>query len=263
MLVASIAESVRTLSWTLVLLLLTTYILGIYLTQLVTDHRAHVYGPIDDDLLRYYGSLDKAMITLYQATSNGLDWSHAMEPLVSHCSPWIKVVYIFYVAFTLFALMNVVTGVFCTSAIQSGADEQTEVLEQQMQDFFKAADEDCNGQVTEVEFASHLQNEQMLAYLKAIDVQPEEAWRLYEVLDKNEEGALDSATLVRGCMQLRGPAKAIELAAFVHEHRQDIDALEAQISILVEHTSRSPRFRNPRRSRTTRDPVKRSKVVSL
>eukprot|EP00413_Alexandrium_margalefii_P030028 CAMPEP_0204556198 /NCGR_PEP_ID=MMETSP0661-20131031/29422_1 /ASSEMBLY_ACC=CAM_ASM_000606 /TAXON_ID=109239 /ORGANISM="Alexandrium margalefi, Strain AMGDE01CS-322" /LENGTH=59 /DNA_ID=CAMNT_0051563305 /DNA_START=56 /DNA_END=231 /DNA_ORIENTATION=+ len=58
------------------------------------------------------------MFTLFQAITGGISWHEPVETLgqVSVMLVWL---FTAYLSFTYFAVMNVVTGVFCNSAIES------------------------------------------------------------------------------------------------------------------------------------------------
>lgn len=115
MLVVSITDSLRSLAWTLFLLFGLTFVFAVFLTQLVTDHK--VRGTEEEreemeELLYFFGSLDRSMLCLYETISEGNHWHEVVKPLMEQCGRWLALVFIMYMSFTLFALMNVVTGVF-------------------------------------------------------------------------------------------------------------------------------------------------------
>merc|ERR1711972_872409 len=89
-----------------------------------------------------------------------------------------------------------------------------------MRQLFEKADVDKNGMISFEEFQSELENPQMKSYLKAIDLDQDEAEELFHLLDIEDLGTIDAEELVCGCMRLHGTAKAIDLAAFMHEYRQ-------------------------------------------
>merc|ERR1712113_1067496 len=90
-------------------------------------------------------------------------------------------------------------------------------LMQQMCQMFIDLDEDGSGTVTWAEFEENLGRPQMQDYLKAIDLDPQEAAKLFSLLDTDESGEIDGEELVSGCLRLHGSAKALELAAFMQE----------------------------------------------
>lgn len=66
-------------------------------------------------LMKYFGSLPRTMMTLYQGISGGIDWLNAVEVLAP--VSWI-IEYIFsaYVFFTVFCCLNIITGIFVDNA---------------------------------------------------------------------------------------------------------------------------------------------------
>eukprot|EP00415_Alexandrium_ostenfeldii_P000262 UN0262 len=185
MLVVSITDSLRSLAWTLFLLFGLTFVFAVILTQLVTDHKVQYSeeGREDmEELLYLFGSLDRSMLCLYETISEGMHWHEVVEPLMEQCGRWWALVFIIYMSFTLFALMNVVTGVFCESAIRTADEDKRQVLMLQMQELFLQADDDGSGTISAEEFEAHLKDPHMLMYLTAIDVNPEEARLLFALL---------------------------------------------------------------------------------
>lgn len=221
MLLVSVAGSVRSLFWTVLLLLMLTYVFGLYLTQLVVDFKIQNPDKHDEqqELVKYYGTLSRTMLSLYQTISDGIHWHEVMDPLASHCSQWIALVFALYIAFTLFALMNVITGVFVESAMRTAEEDKRRLLINQMRQLFEGADVDHSGTISWDEFQTQMENPQMQTYLKAIDLHQEEARELFHLLDIDGSGEIDAVDFVNGCLRLHGSAKAIDFAAFLHEYR--------------------------------------------
>lgn len=221
MLLVSVAGSVRSLFWTVLVLLLLTYVFGLYLTQLVVDYRMNHPEEHEgqEELLKYYGDLARTMLSLYQTISDGIHWHEVMDPLALHCSQWIAPLFAFYIAFALFAFMNVITGVFVESAMRTAEEDKRRLLINQMKYLFEGADVDNSGTISWPEFQSLLERPELQTYLKAIDLHQEEARELFHLLDCDGQGEIDAVDFVNGCLRLHGSAKAIDFAAFLHEYR--------------------------------------------
>merc|ERR1712032_262363 len=67
------------------------------------------------------------------------------------------------------------------------------------------------------DFEDQLKCPQMQDYFKAIDVDPCEAKGVFKLLDLDDSGSIDAEEFISGCVRLRGPAKALELAVLQHE----------------------------------------------
>lgn len=59
------------------------------------------------------------MLSMFQAINGGVDWALIFEPLIDNITPWSAVVFTLYIAFSLLAMLNVVTGVFVESVLKS------------------------------------------------------------------------------------------------------------------------------------------------
>lgn len=127
-LVFSILCTLRALFWALVLLVLILYLFAVLFTQAVADHTAQL-GERPEFFTRYWGSIPRSMLTHFQCVSNGTGWEIAAEPLESIGLLWL-VLLVMYICFVFFAVLNVVTGVFCQSAME-GAMHDAEIQVQE------------------------------------------------------------------------------------------------------------------------------------
>eukprot|EP00747_Dinoflagellata_sp_TGD_P047601 gnl/TRDRNA2_/TRDRNA2_145100_c0_seq1.p1 gnl/TRDRNA2_/TRDRNA2_145100_c0~~gnl/TRDRNA2_/TRDRNA2_145100_c0_seq1.p1 ORF type:complete len:620 (-),score=84.38 gnl/TRDRNA2_/TRDRNA2_145100_c0_seq1:64-1923(-) len=249
MLIVSIGGALRHLAWTLVLLLLMIYMMGVSLTALVTDHRLHNLEKQaeQESLDTYYGTLDRSMLTLFMTMSEGIHWGEVQEPLSEFISPWCTLVFVLYMSFTLFAILNVVTGIFVDSAICNAEADKKEMLTRRVRDVFRAHDQDLSGAVCPEEFAIFMQHPQMIEYMKELELDVNESRLLFDLLDEDESGEVDINELFTGCMRLHGPAKSLELAAFHREHRtfckqwrRSMNEMEEGIATLLDKISSRP-----------------------
>ncbi|CAE7933400.1 Scn11a [Symbiodinium necroappetens] len=140
-LVFSIVSTMSSLLWTLVLLLLLFYSFGVIFTQLVSDYCRELTmsktGDVNavpecpSNLGTYWKSVDESMLTLFLAISGGMNWTEALEPLrvVQGIAPYLLILYIIV---SVFAVLNVVTGVFCNTAIESAQSDKDIAIMKQM-----------------------------------------------------------------------------------------------------------------------------------
>lgn len=221
MFVVSVIDSMKSLFWTILLLLLVMYIAGVCLTQLVTNTKMQHRGQLKDmeGLHKMYGTLDRSMLTLYQTISEGIHWHVAMKPLVVSCSPWMSLMFCLWIAFCVFALLNVVTGVFVESALRTANEDQKKLLMYQMGQWFSDADADQTGTITWDEFRYHLEDPKMEKFLKIVDLDAQEAWDLFHLLDVSGVGEIPVDDFVNGCVRVTGNAKAIDLVTFMHTYK--------------------------------------------
>merc|ERR1719333_787751 len=147
----------------------------------------------DQDHLELFGSLATTMMTLFKMITGGCEWSVAVQPLQSVHNGGIYVALLmFYVAFSTFAVLNVITGVFCQSAVEGAADNQAEAIEAQVRNkveyaervktLFRAVDQDSSGDVSESEFSEFVESDIGRAYLAGLGMEPDHAWTLFRLI---------------------------------------------------------------------------------
>lgn len=223
--VDSIVGSMRSLMWTLVLLMLLIYMIGVYFTQTVAEHMGSVIfddelHPLDADLQKYFGTLIRTLLTLYQSMTGGVDWDGIATPLIQRISPLMGVLFSMYIAFSVLAFMNVITGVFVETAMHHAKDQQDHDLMNHARDLFAKCDEGGSGKLTWETFHCQLQMPEMESYFRMLDVDTREAEDLFRLLDIDESGEIDYEEFLEGCMRLRGNARAIDIVTVMIESRK-------------------------------------------
>lgn len=241
-LIYSIACTMRSLMWTLLLLLTIIYVFAIFFTQAVSGYleAEDVQDTSNPDTLEelrlYYGNLGKSIFTLFMTISGGVDWHQVCYPLSE--VHWLNtVLFIVFVAFVVFAVLNVVTGVFCQTAIESAAHDQDMVTQQLLankenyvKDLTALFKEIGHGHsktptLTFEEFETRFDDEKVQNYFEMLELQPENAMALFKLLDSDGSRVVQIDDFVDGCMRLKGHAKSIDVASVRYEQRRMIRKL--------------------------------------
>lgn len=225
--VSSIMGSMKSLVWVVVLLLIMIYIVAVFFTQSITDHLVQAKEDdstfqmtADEDALRYYfHSLGRAILTLWQSMSGGLDWDALAGPLFQRISFLTGFAFASFIAFALLALMNVVTGVFVQTALLSARDEEDSFMTSQIISLFNIADKDNSSSITWDEIVESLDDPSLVKEWKSIGVQAEDARYLFKLLDLENSGEVSFEEFMGGCLRLSGPAKAFDLLTVMQEQR--------------------------------------------
>jgi hypothetical protein len=158
-----------------------------------------------------------------------LDWDEVMGPLSDVSWLWG---YLFsaYIAFCTFAVLNVMTGVFVQSAMES-ASRDHELLSQSMiidrerhveaiTRLFRRIDTTSSGSITLLEFEANLSDDAVKAFLAELELQVTDAWSLFKLLDSEGHGCVEISDFVDGCLKLKGPAKSVDIACLLHENKK-------------------------------------------
>mmetsp|Transcript_4891 Transcript_4891/g.11573 ORF Transcript_4891/g.11573 Transcript_4891/m.11573 type:complete len:640 (-) Transcript_4891:130-2049(-) len=218
--VMSIVGSMKSLVWTILLMLLIKYIIGVCLCQLIADRGLENPGAMTQDLVEFYGSLPRAVLSLYQAMTGGVDWNDLSKPLEESISPMMTVGFALYVAFAVLAMMNVVTGVFVESALGSAREDREKEVISSVKKIFQVADHDQSGVLTWGEFSKTLEEPSNLKYFGSLGINASEARGLFGLLDADESGSVSLQEFMQGCLRLRGQAKAIDMATLMYQNKR-------------------------------------------
>jgi len=233
--VASISASTKNLAWTIVLLMGLIYCVAVCITEVVsiTDTSKH------PEVAPWWGSLDRAILTLFESIAGGLSWDEAARPLNDHVSPIMLGIFCAYIAFAIFALLNVVTGFFVNEAVMRAQEDKDKYLANHISDlFFKQhvdEEEEEDAAITWETFQEKLASADMQEYFKAINVDISEAEGFFALLDVDGNGSVDPEEVVSGLLRLRGQAKAIELSLLSKQTRIMFDKL-AEHQVWVQDT---------------------------
>eukprot|EP00929_Paragymnodinium_shiwhaense_P037460 TRINITY_DN19957_c0_g2_i1.p1 TRINITY_DN19957_c0_g2~~TRINITY_DN19957_c0_g2_i1.p1 ORF type:complete len:834 (+),score=224.93 TRINITY_DN19957_c0_g2_i1:319-2820(+) len=229
-LVTSIMSSLKSLGWTVAMLMLLIYMTSLFFTQLVTDHRNSTASPMEAvELAQYYGSMPTSILSFYQAVTGGVDWGDLTFPLVEYVNPLLGVIFSMYIAFVLLALMNVVTSVFVESALKSALDDQASFIHQNIKELTRHIP---HGHLSYEMFQEMLPRPQMQHLLKAIDVDVSEARGIFDLLDFNSSGYVDAEEFTLGCLKLRGGAKALDVALLMRKVTKVSEGVRSQSKML-------------------------------
>merc|ERR1719506_1490180 len=102
------------------------YVFGIIFTHGVSIHfdkKLRDGGEdVPPDVLEFWCTVPRSLFTLFKSVSGGLDWQLAVYAL-SHIHQLYVIGFVGFITFTYFAVLNVVTGVFCQNAMESAQND--------------------------------------------------------------------------------------------------------------------------------------------
>ncbi|CAJ1402915.1 unnamed protein product [Effrenium voratum] len=132
-LVHSVVHTLKALLWAMLLLLLIVYVFAVLFAQTVHDYQLDSNNPPlpereSDVAHRYFGSLPETMLALFMSIAGGVSWEEPISCLKLISTYW-TLLFVFFIAFTTFAVLNVLTAVFCQSAIEAAQKDHTTVVQ--------------------------------------------------------------------------------------------------------------------------------------
>eukprot|EP00913_Durusdinium_trenchii_P034350 g32138.t1 len=168
-----ISASMNSFFWTGVLLLILMYCVAVYFTDLATDVVLlnRTKGFDSSEIVKYWGSLGQAC-ALTEGQLQYAAWIRQGE------------------AKGLRVMLNLVTGVFVEGAQRIAKEEKEQELIKSVQKLCKMTYASHDGEITWEEFEANLRTPEMEAYLKAFDMDPNQARDIFYVLDRDDTGTV-------------------------------------------------------------------------
>jgi Ca2+-binding EF-hand superfamily protein len=247
MLVYSIAATLKSLLWAMVLLVMIIYVFGLAFTMQALDFVEKTDDLGQDEkatLTQEWGSLDVSMYTLFQSISGGVSWRDPSLPL-QKISVVPTALFTVYIAFVYFAVLNVVTGVFCSSAVETtqrnpdlvakSIIDDKRACTEKLQQLVGAIDDDESGRITIDELELIAEDDLMKAYFHALQIDLSDAYTLFKLIDDSNDGAIKLDDFLRGCEKLRGNATSMELAEMSYDMRRLSNQVTAVLRSLEKH----------------------------
>eukprot|EP00435_Cladocopium_sp_Y103_P010346 s886_g2.t1 len=212
-LVTSIAHTLKALFWALTLLALIIYVFAILFAQAVHDASLDPDKAAEAIGEKYFRSLPEIMLTLFMSIAGGVSWEDVIYPLIEIDAMW-AFFFLFFVAFTYFAVLNVVTGVFCQSAIENAQKDQAAVVQnildnkesrlKKIRYLFTQLGADNTGAITYEMLNLHMRTPAVRIYFESLGLDVTDAWSFFKLLDSDGGGAVEVEEFLLGCLRLRG-----------------------------------------------------------
>lgn len=215
-LVMSIWGSLKPLVWAVCLLFLVIYAVSIYITQTVLEYRLDdSFDASNQDskaIIERFGSLGDTVLSVYMSVTGGVNYEDLVLPLKAQVGVYLAPMYMLYIAFVLMCMLNVITGVFVETALLTAKEDKDNYMVSSARLLFETFDANRSGKMSRKEFSQAVQSQEMKRVLAELDIAVTEADLLFDVLDTEGIGRINAEDFISGCVRLRGPAKALELA---------------------------------------------------
>jgi hypothetical protein len=225
-------NSVLSLVWSLVMMLLFFFMFSTVFVQFSSSYLQTHWEELQlekdptllYDLIRQFGSVQTAMMSLYQASTGGEDWS-VFYRSISQTGQINAAIFLFFVAFTQIALLNIITGLFIESALKNAVpNAETRAMSNRREYFeevellkriFKGIDSDSDNALSMAEFDQALTaNAKVQHTLEVMGLDTMDAHNLFAMMLEVTEGrasALDVNTFIHSCLRLRGPGSSRDI----------------------------------------------------
>mmetsp|Transcript_40599 Transcript_40599/g.120363 ORF Transcript_40599/g.120363 Transcript_40599/m.120363 type:complete len:785 (-) Transcript_40599:176-2530(-) len=266
----SLIGSLSSLFWSIAMLGLIFYIFGLVFVQGVSNYLMFDEGADPKNLekyalmMKYFGRVERACLSLYQACTGGDDWYIFFEA-IGVMDTMYQLLFIFFIAFSQIALLNILTAIFVNNAMMYAMpDKEAQAMEalstelqeyKELTDFLNRMDVNADGYISAVEFARNCKTGKLGLQLTGLGLNIKDTQNFFQAVAESIEGAHDHADgshdevpikdFVDGCMQLRGSASCIDLRLLsreimeVQKHSQeDLMELKDMLCMLSDQQER-------------------------
>lgn len=244
MIVRGFFDSLPTLGWVTVLLMLVTYTFAIYIViDLGQDPGCAQEW---EHCEKYIGTVPRAMFTLFQVISMS-GWATNVVRPVGHLNGFMPWVFIFVLVICSFGVLNVIVGVIVERTMVVAQENEARVKKivqdteklvmLSMAKEFSAYDDSGDAELDYDEFCEAIRSKSFAQKLRLIDVPLEEVEELFFLMDVDKSGTISAEEFVTGIQRVKGTAKGkdmIQLIAFVKCSIFRVVKLTARVEKVIE-----------------------------
>eukprot|EP00927_Polykrikos_kofoidii_P030366 TRINITY_DN26132_c0_g1_i1.p1 TRINITY_DN26132_c0_g1~~TRINITY_DN26132_c0_g1_i1.p1 ORF type:complete len:698 (-),score=118.82 TRINITY_DN26132_c0_g1_i1:139-2232(-) len=220
-----ILESIMAMVWLFVLLGVILFMVGIVLMTATTN-----YAKSDDAdfttkylLIDWFSDLPTAAFCLFKIMSGGLAWE-PMGDAVMRVGYVYGFIFIVYLLFVLFGIMNVMTAVFVESATENTRkldDEKKAMWAEDMQRVLINLDKDDSGSLSFEEFEGSFDSTtELQEFIRHLNLRKSDALYFFDLLPIREDKKVDIRLVTREFMRLVGSVKNTDIIFCLFELRR-------------------------------------------
>jgi voltage-gated sodium channel len=228
----AILKSLDALLWVFAVLIFFKYLFAMVFMHATTEEFREYGNTSAEHLIKLkhdFGGLFQSFCTLFKVITNGRSWDEVYDSL-SEVHAIYGLVFLAYVYFTVFLVLNVVVGtvVDVTSRValrdrdRKVTEEMSKVKEyaEDVRQFFSMADSNKSGTLSWEEFCEYLEDDKTKAHFQSLDLDISQAHVLFDLLDDNGDGVVGIREFLDGCIRLRGQARSIDLHLAIFQLQQ-------------------------------------------
>jgi hypothetical protein len=227
--------SMVSLFWSLVMMVIMYYICGLLFVQGAATYLREEQDADParrEEVVRFFGSVGSAMLTMFKATTGGEDWNRFYAVLLN-VGHLYSSLYLCYIAFTVVAFFNILTALFVEHAIEIAKPDRDDIVLHKRQarmleaaeltSLFAEADKDGTGKISTEEFAEQMEDpvSPLRVYFEADGIDVSDAALFFDLLQSCVEpngttcAEVDIKAFVLGLMKIRGGATSLDMQALV------------------------------------------------
>lgn len=218
----SFLNCIISLFWSLVMMILVIWLFALFFLQGLSGYmKDHDVSESEADAIRKdFGSLLRAMSSLYMAVTGGNDWAFYLNIVARAGIPYEILFFLFTFVF-VFALLNILTGIFVEKAVVAAQPDREEMIAEQCRKRIQDAaefhhlccvlDADHTGTISRDEFMSSMRSELMRSYMAAKGIEVRDVDLFFDIVGASDADEVSIERFVQGCMNIKGMATNFDM----------------------------------------------------
>jgi hypothetical protein len=233
--VDSLTSCMAAFMWAAVMMILVVYIFALIFMQALTSYLQDAGITEDDDVTENFGGTFVSMVSLYMAVTGGNDWGVYYQ-VVAKAGVAYEILFLFFTFFLIFALFNILIGVFVEKAVVATQPDRQELIVQQHRRSYEESlefrhllmviDTNHKGKLTKEEFVAAMGNDIMRTSMQVMGLTCNDPVWFFDVI-ANWAGTEDIPIdlFVDGCMAMKGNASSLDMQRQLFEVKATFDMI--------------------------------------
>mmetsp|Transcript_127901 Transcript_127901/g.409719 ORF Transcript_127901/g.409719 Transcript_127901/m.409719 type:complete len:730 (-) Transcript_127901:54-2243(-) len=226
---ASIVGSCSSLFWSFVMIGMILFIFSLVFIQQMTEQLSTtdpLTNPLWDQQRHYFRNVERTILTLLESTMGGLDWDTIYLLVAPLGWPYVWL-FIFYIAFFNFALINILTGIFVENAMKLAMPDEQEAhqahREQVARDMIElrrivlAMDYDGDGQILKDEFVMLASHEEVKRVFALVGLDLGNPGIFFHMIADSDSDRFTTEQFVERAVHMKGHASSVDLQSLIHQ----------------------------------------------
>jgi len=221
-------HSINALFWASMIFTLLIFMFAIVFAGAAVEYLDNTSTSVEmaDTVLVHFNSLPQAMLSLFMSFTGGVDWWLFQETFLN-ISFVYGFIFLVFMVFATLSVMNVITSVFVSDAIDFAHQDDEIRMRGELQDsrlrwrtlknIFVKMDTAGTGRLTMQDFIAHMEREEVRSLLSYFTLDITDAVAFFRLLDVDMNGSVDIEEFVMGCLRLRGTSNRIDMEISVQE----------------------------------------------
>jgi len=188
-----------------------------------------VDDPNTEHMIVLFHDLLTTMHTLFMSVTGGLNWQE-VQVLLLEISVYYALAFLLFILVTSLAVMNVITGIFVTDAVEVArldadikvqqATEESRKYLRNLNELFHQIDTNHRGSITLDDFTKQMNREDVKLNFAMLGLDATDAVSFFSLLDVDGRVELEIDEFVMGCMRFRGSSSTVNLECSILEAKQ-------------------------------------------